>query len=103
MQETKCQLAGACCSVYYTTPGLVPTCFARALDLCHARSSLGLARFRSDEIQRVMLFAQSDPPFSVLSFKGAIHVQSSALEIAGNSTFMYNVAGVDGGEAVEAL
>jgi len=50
-----------------------------------------------------MLFAQSDPPFSVLSFKGAIHVQSSALEIAGNSTFMYNVAGVDGGEAVEAL
>ena len=35
--------------------------------------------------------------------QGAIHVQRSILEIAGNSTFLSNVAGIDGGEPVEPL
>lgn len=31
--------------------------------------------------------------------QGAIHVQSSVLTIEGNSSFLFNVAGIDGGEA----
>lgn len=50
-----------------------------------------------------MLLAQCNPPVYVVSVQGAIHVQSSVLAIAGDSTFLFNLAGIDGGETVEAL
>ena len=43
------------------------------------------------------------PHFCMFVAPGAIHVETSIMEISGNSTFLFNVAGIDGGGAVEPL
>jgi len=47
--------------------------------------------------------AGTNRPFFMFSVQGAIHVRSSIFEITGNSAFLFNVAGIDGGEAMALL